>query len=150
LNIKLTSIGIINSAITDRHDKDSWKSAVSDIVLDVSLENSLDRLEEFSHIIVLYWLNKVSSLERTIKKVHPRGNKHLPLVGVLSSRSPARPNPIGIATVRLLARDRNILKVQGLDALDGTPLLDIKPFIPTYDCPAKATTPDWIVKELTG
>jgi tRNA-Thr(GGU) m(6)t(6)A37 methyltransferase TsaA len=150
LNIKLKPIGIINSSITDRHDKDSWKSAISDIVLDVSLENTLDKLEEFSHVIVLYWLHKVVSADRTLEKVHPRGNKKSPLVGVLASRSPARPNPIGMATVRLLARDRNILKVQGLDALNGTPVLDIKPFIPNYDCPAKAITPRWIAKELTG
>ena len=82
-----------------------------------------------------------------MKKVHPKGNEKLPLVGVLASRSPARPNPIGITTVKLLGRDRNVLKVQGLDAVDGTPVLDIKPHIPRYDSPTQATTPDWIARD---
>jgi len=145
--MKLKSIGVINNSIVRRSDKNSWKSAISTIVLDRSLENALDKLEEFSHIIIIYWLHKISSSERSIEKVHPKGKEQLPLVGVLATRSPARPNPIGIATVRLLSRDHNILSVQGLDALDGTPLLDIKPFIPRYDCPAKATTPVWITEK---
>ena len=145
--MELKQIGIINNTIKNRKDKDSWKSAISNIVLDRSLESSLDQLENFSHIIIIYWLHHISSMERTTEKVHPRGKKNLPLVGVFATRSPARPNPIGIATVKLLAREHNILKVQGLDALDGTPLLDIKPFIPAYDCPDKATTPDWVIKQ---
>ena len=140
----LKPIGIINNAITKRSDKETWKSTVSNIVLDSSFEKALDHLDEFSHIIVIYWLHKISSGERNVEKVHPKGKKDLPLVGVLASRSPARPNPIGIATVRLQSRDRNVLRVKGLDALDGTPVLDIKPFIPNYDCPAKAITPGWV------
>ena len=144
MSIEIKPIGIINNAIAKRSNKESWKSAISNIVVDTSLEKALDNLGEFSHIIVIYWLHKVSSAERTIEKVHPKGKKDLPLVGVLASRSPARPNPIGMATVRLLSIDRNVLKVQGLDALNGTPLLDIKPFIPKYDCPEKAITPAWV------
>jgi len=74
-------------------------------------------------------------------KVLPRGKQNLPLVGVLASRSAAHPNPIGVATVKLLERRDNVLKVIGLDAIDGTPILDIKPYIP--DSPAEVHTPSW-------
>jgi tRNA-Thr(GGU) m(6)t(6)A37 methyltransferase TsaA len=67
-------------------------------------------------------------------------------VGVFATRSPARPNPIGLTTVRVLERSRNTLKVTGLDAIDGTPVLDIKPYIPGYDSPTRAKTPSWMKK----
>ena len=81
-------------------------------------------------------------------KVHPRRKQSLPLVGVFATRSPARPNPIGMATVKLLECHDNVLKVIGLDAVDGTPVLDIKPYIPGYDSPNEAKTPDWITVDI--
>jgi tRNA-Thr(GGU) m(6)t(6)A37 methyltransferase TsaA len=78
--------------------------------------------------------------------VHPKRNPDLPLVGVFATRSPARPNPIGIATVKLLECRDNVLKVIGLDAIDGTPVLDIKPHIPGSDSPTSVSTPGWLTK----
>jgi tRNA-Thr(GGU) m(6)t(6)A37 methyltransferase TsaA len=78
--------------------------------------------------------------------VHPKRNQNLPLVGVFATRSPVRPNPMGMATVKLLEHRDNVLKVIGLDAIDGTPVLDIKPYIPGSDSPAAARTPDWLSK----
>jgi tRNA-Thr(GGU) m(6)t(6)A37 methyltransferase TsaA len=77
-------------------------------------------------------------------KIHPKRNRRLPLVGRLVTRTPNRPNLIGKATVRLLQRRGNILKVEGLDAFDGTPVIDIKPYIPGYDSAAGARVPQWI------
>jgi len=79
-------------------------------------------------------------------KVHPRGNKKLPLVGLFATRSPNRPNSIGKATVRLIKREGNVLKVRGLDAIDGTPVIDIKPYLPRYDSVARAKVPWWVSK----
>jgi len=114
----------------------------SDIVINHDLTEALDNLEEFSHIIVLYWMHQVAGQPPT--KVHPRGRQELPEVGVFASRSPNRPNPVGKATVRLLQRQGNILKVEGLDAIDGTPVIDIKPYIPGYDSATNARVPPWI------
>jgi tRNA-Thr(GGU) m(6)t(6)A37 methyltransferase TsaA len=75
------------------------------------------------------------------------GNPDHELMGVFSTRSPHRPNPIGKSTVRLLERRGNILKVQGLDAIDGSPVIDIKPYIPGYDSPKDTKAPSWMVKE---
>ncbi|UCH42652.1 MAG: SAM-dependent methyltransferase [Dehalococcoidales bacterium] len=77
-------------------------------------------------------------------RVHPRGRQELPLRGIFAVRTPNRPNRIGKATVRLIEIDDNILKVKGLDALDGSPVIDIKPYIPGYDSVDEASVPPWI------
>ena len=88
----------------------------------------LDDLEGFSHIILIYHFHLV---KKTLLKVKPyMDNK---LHGVFATRSPSRPNPIGISTVRLVKIDENILYIKDVDILDGTPLLDIKPYVPEID-----------------
>ena len=124
-----------------------WQEVVSEIVVDSSLTEALDALDEFSHIIILYWLHEVSKTTKLPCKTHPRGKPELPLVGRFATRSPNRPNPIGKATVRLLKRQGNILKVEGLDAIDGTPVIDIKPYIPGYDSVADARVPPWVANQ---
>jgi tRNA (Thr-GGU) A37 N-methylase len=79
-----------------------------------------------------------------ILKVHPEGRPELPEVGVLATRSPRRPTPIAMTAVRLLERRGNVLVVRGLDALDATPVLDIKPYLVRGDSIAEATVPDWL------
>jgi len=85
-------------------------------------------IERFSHIIVIYWFHKSTGYSLTVipswdTKPH----------GLFTTRSPNRPCPLGLCVVRLVAREKNILKVKDLDAIDGTPLLDIKPYVPTVD-----------------
>ncbi|MBL7062499.1 MAG: tRNA (N6-threonylcarbamoyladenosine(37)-N6)-methyltransferase TrmO [Dehalococcoidia bacterium] len=145
MDMTLTPIGVVKNSIKDLETED-WKKAVCEIIVNEDQKEALSLIEEFSHVIVLYWMHKVSPSQRLVMRVHPRGRQDLPLVGVLASRSPARPNPIGVSTVTLLERRDNVLKVMGLDAADGTPVLDIKPYIPGYDSPAKAETPDWVTK----
>jgi len=77
-------------------------------------------------------------------KYTPQGRPELPLTGLFATRAPHRPNPVGKATVRLLVRRCNRLRVQGLDAIDGTPVIDIKPYIPGYDSVADAEVPSWV------
>ena len=142
--IFLKPIGIVRSEIKERtrHRPDDL---VSKIIIDESLTEALDNLDEFSHIIVLYWIHK--SPRKAPVKVHPKVNPRNKLMGVFATRSPDRPNPIGKSTVRLLERRGNILKVQGLDAIDGSPVLDIKPYIPGYDSVDDARAPSWMIKE---
>ena len=141
--VKLKLIGVVRSKIKlPTHQKST--DIVSEIVIDNRLTEALDNLEEFSHIIVLYWMHK--SPHRAPIKVHPRGNPGMEPMGVFATRSPDRPNPIGKTTVKLLERKGNILKVQGFDAIDGTPVLDIKPYIPGYDSADNAEAPAWMIK----
>ena len=141
-SMTLKAIGIVRSEIKQPTRQDC-KEIVSDIVIDSSLTEALDNLDDFSHIIVLYWMHR--AINRQVPtKVHPMGKQEVPLVGLFASRSPNRPNPIGKATVRLLQRQGNILKVEGLDAIDGTPVIDIKPYIPGYDSVTNSKVPPWI------
>lgn len=119
-----------------------WDNVVSRIEIDPDLTEALDNLDEFSHIIVLYWMDRLATEPQPLK-VHPRRDPGLPLVGFFATRSPKRPNPIGKTTARLLKRERNILTVSGLDAIDGTPVIDIKPYLPGYDSAGDARTPSW-------
>jgi len=141
----LKAIGIVRNEIKQPARRD-WGETVSEIVIDPGLTEALDGLEDFSHIIVLYWMHQVISREVPLK-IHPMGRQELPLVGLFAARTPNRPNRIGKATVRLLQRQGNILMVRGLDALDGSPVIDIKPYLPGYDSATDATVPQWITNQ---
>jgi len=143
LAMELKAIGVVSNGIKQamRH---GWREVVSEITINRELTEALDGLEDFSHIIVLYWMHQLPEGRKLSLKVHPMGNPELPLTGRFATRSPSRPNPIGQATVELLGRRANVLKVKGLDAIDGTPVIDIKPFIPGYDSAPEAKAPRWM------
>lgn len=123
--IVLKPIGFVRTQAIDDEVKD--KNRLSQIVIDDGLAEALEGIEDFSHLFVLFWLHKVKKEERKILKVHPRGRKDSPLLGVFATRTMYRPNPIGLTLVELVRVDGNVLTVRGLDAFDGTPVLDIKP-----------------------
>ncbi len=143
-DMTLKAIGIVRNEIRQPSRHDSEK-VISEIVFDSSLTEALDDLDDFSHIIVLYWMHHATGQPPV--KVHPQGRGELPLVGLFATRSPNRPNPVGKATVRLVERRGNILKVEGLDAIDGTPVIDIKPYLPGYDSVTNAKVPQWITNQ---
>ncbi|MFC2059477.1 tRNA (N6-threonylcarbamoyladenosine(37)-N6)-methyltransferase TrmO [Chloroflexota bacterium] len=129
----IKAIGTVRNEVKQRPPAGyDWGKVASEIVIDSSLTEALDGLEEFSHIIVLFWLHQATSGKVPLK-VHPWGNQELPLTGLFATRSPNRPNRIGKTTAKLLQRQGNVLKVEGLDALDSTPVIDIKPYIYKYD-----------------
>ena len=136
-------IALVNNQIKDKQPPGfNWDKVLSCIEVDSRYSQALEGLEEYSHIIVIYWLNR-SDNNRIALKVHPRGDKKLPLVGLFASRSPYRPNPVGQKVVRLLRRQDNILWIEGLDAIDATPVIDIKPYIPDYDSAVDTRVPGW-------
>jgi len=120
--------------------------AISELVINEDLEGVLDGIDDFSHLMVLYWSHLVPDEKRSVTKVHPLGSKDFPLVGVFATHSPARPNGILVTVVRLIERRRSILKVTGLDALDGSPILDIKPYLPDGQNVKDVRMPDWMRK----
>ena len=118
------------------------------IVVYDDYREALDFIEYFTHLVVVYWLHKVPERERSTVKVKPPF-KDMPALGVFATRFPARPNPIGLTTVRLLGRKENVLVVEGLDAEPGSPILDLKPYIPLYDRPrGRVELPGWVKKHL--
>jgi len=145
--MRLQAIGIVHSdfkALTSA--RLDLKKITAEIEIDPQYTEALSGLEGFSHIIVLFWLHRASFNIRHLKG-HPMGNENAAPQGIFALRTPQRPNPIGKTTVRLLETRGNILKVQGLDAIAGSIVLDIKPYIPGYDSAAGATVPDWVQLE---
>lgn len=120
---------------TSREDRQRFFSQVrAEITLRPELIPGLEGLREGAYLWVLYWMDQLSDEERGMLQAHPRGDRSLPLQGVFSLRSPMRPNPIGLTRVRLLGRRDNWLLVQGLDALAGTPIVDLKTWSEESDC----------------
>jgi tRNA-Thr(GGU) m(6)t(6)A37 methyltransferase TsaA len=120
------------------------RSLVSELVINPELEGILDGLEDFSHALILYWPHLLPPHGRSLIKVHPIGQKEFPLVGVFSTCSPARPNPILVTTVRIMGKKGNTLRVQGLEAVDGSPIIDIKPYTMTYCSAEDVKLSDWM------
>jgi len=143
-SINLAPIGqVINGVEYPNHVK--WETITSEVVIAPQLVEALDGIDGFSHILIIFYLHKVGEERRSRLKVHPQGRKELPLTGVFATRSPVRPNPIGVTVVKLLERRENVLKVLGLDAYDGTPVLDVKPYLRRDDLLKEATMPDWLL-----
>jgi tRNA-Thr(GGU) m(6)t(6)A37 methyltransferase TsaA len=120
------------------------RQAISEIVIDETLADTLDGIEEYSHLVVLYWAHKVPEEGRSLVKVHPMGRSEIPSVGIFSTCSPARPNPVLTTVVRLCGRRENVLEVAGLDAVDGSPVVDIKPYVKDFYPQSGVRIPDWM------
>jgi len=122
------------------------RKSISELVVDSDLveDGILDGIEEFSHLLVLYWPHLGPAEGRKLTRGHPLGRKDFPLVGIFATRSPMRPNPVLLTTVRLVQRQGNVLRVTGLDAVDGSPLIDIKPYTPGYHQVHDLRMPEWM------
>jgi len=141
--IRLSLIGFVRRKVKEEDVKD--KSLVCSIIVKKGYEKALDGVEDFSHIYVIFWMYKIGDAERRTLKTHPRGRMDLPLLGVFATRSPLRPNPIGLTIVELLGRKGNVLTVRGLDAFDGTPVIDVKPYN-HWDKIEDVKVPKWWLK----
>lgn len=143
--IELKPIGFIRNVGKKEKDRfGSWKKVVSELAINKEYQEALKGLEDYSHLLVVFWLDKVKGCE--LRHV-PQGKVgKAPEVGIFACRCPQRPNPVGLSTVKILNIKDNLLKVEGLDALDGTPIIDIKPYTPQYDAVSEAKVPDWVNK----
>jgi tRNA-Thr(GGU) m(6)t(6)A37 methyltransferase TsaA len=104
----------------------------------------LKGIENFSHLIILYWIHlRDNEEERRTLLVFPKRHAVNVETGVFACRSPSRPNPIGLCVVRLLKIEECNLTVKDLDALEGSPIIDIKPYIPRADSIPNAQVPEW-------
>ena len=124
--------GIIRSPFKSMNEaprQGRFSDAVGEVLIFEEYKSGLDGLQECSHIILIYWMHKA---KRNVLKVIPPGSNECK--GVFATRSPHRPNPIGLTVVNLLEIRKNVLVVKGIDAIDKTPLIDIKPFFKDVDC----------------
>ena len=126
------------------HTHNGWTADISQINLLPKYAGGLGGLKGYSHIIVLFLVHRAKEWKM------PKNNRKPPHVKVFATRMPVRPNSIGMSVVELLdfSTDTGRITVKGLDALNGTPVLDIKPYIPNFDSYPEASVPKWVRKHL--
>jgi tRNA-Thr(GGU) m(6)t(6)A37 methyltransferase TsaA len=144
MEVTLRPIGVVHNQIPPGTRRIARQEVESEIVINPEWVDALEGVEGFSHLWVIFHFSQSPSPETP--RVHPQGRDDVPFVGIFSTRSPVRPNPIGLALVELLALDGNRLCVRGLDAFDGTPVLDLKPYLPEGDSSPQARVPHWLVR----
>lgn len=130
-----------------QHTHPHHEDIQAEIVIDPQWEELLDGIQGYSHIMVLYWPHLLTPGQRQMRKVHPMGRKDIAQQGIFATRSPARPNPILVTVARLLERRGSVLVVQGLEAVDGSPVLDIKPHTGSFHAANDTVVvPDWMAQ----
>jgi tRNA (adenine37-N6)-methyltransferase len=141
--ITLTPIGYVSGSRDDTRD-DGWGAIEASIHLSPDFgPEAFEGLEEFSHVEVVYFFDRVPEerIERSSR--HPRGNTAWPKVGIFAQRGKNRPNRLGVSVVRLVRRSGRQLILQGLDAINGTPVLDIKPVMREFLPAGEIRQPQW-------
>ncbi|MDM8000777.1 MAG: tRNA (N6-threonylcarbamoyladenosine(37)-N6)-methyltransferase TrmO [Dehalococcoidia bacterium] len=149
-SIELKPVGVIRTTLSNDEIRDSWPEGIrAEIEVFEVYADALDGIEGFSHLMILFYLHEASEAQKRTLRARPKRflrlglrQEDLPLVGVFCLDSPHRPNPLGLTIVRLLSRKGNVLMVDGLDAFNNTPVLDIKPYTPER-CVSAVQLPDW-------
>jgi len=146
MEIKLRPIGVVKNSRATPSD-DFWGEVVSEIELadHIPIE-SITGISGFSHLEVIYFYDKVNDSE-IVFSGRPRGNPDYPVIGIFGQRKKDRPNKLGLCTVELVGHSEKILKVKYLDAINGTPILDIKPVFKEFEPKKEIKQPTW-VKDL--
>jgi len=148
--ISCNPIGTVRCQV-ENMSEGNWSKIESEIHIDPELADGLQGLSGFSHILVVFFLDRAQGFDPAKQLLrNPRGMEHLAAVGVFAQRTKFRPNPIGVTAVKLLGVEGNVVRVSGLDALNGTPVLDIKPYMPPFDRMQDVTMPDWVDAFLKG
>ncbi|UCC51437.1 MAG: tRNA (N6-threonylcarbamoyladenosine(37)-N6)-methyltransferase TrmO [Anaerolineaceae bacterium] len=147
--IAMSPIGFVSRTSQQENERD--RNLIVKIVLKEALTAALDGIEAWSHLYVVFWLDRIGRKEKPVL-LHPHSG-----LGIFATRAPIHPNPIGLTLVELVEREKNVLWVRGLDAYDETPVLDIKPY-PDWEQSLLVVTdfriPEWlrsiIEKDETG
>ena len=143
MEIRLTPIATVKNTRT-APDDDFWGGIISAIELapDIPAE-ALDGIELFSHLEIIYYFNRTTD-NKIVHTRRPRGNPDYPKMGIFAQRNKDRPNSIGLTTVELIEHSGRMIKVRYLDAIDGTPILDIKPVFKEFMPQMPVRQPEWV------
>jgi tRNA (adenine37-N6)-methyltransferase len=147
--LQIEPIGVVESSVKDPVDE-AWGSVTSKVILRPEYAPGLLGLDAFSHVIVVTYLHQASFDPSRHLQRRPRGLEQMPNVGIFSQRAKDRPNYLGVTAVKLLAVGEKDITVRGLDAIDGTPVIDIKPYYPQFDRIPSARVPDWVHELMKG
>jgi len=141
--VNIEPIGIVKSPVKEPIDE-NWRQVIAEVHLDDSLAPGLTGIDQFSHLVVVFFMHRYSFTPAADLVRRPQERADMPEVGIFAQRAKHRPNPIGITVVELIELRGPVLVVKGLDAIDGTPVLDIKPYVPAFDSRPTAVVPMWI------
>jgi tRNA-Thr(GGU) m(6)t(6)A37 methyltransferase TsaA len=151
VSIEITPIGHVRGGRADAID-DDWGSVIATIELDASQfdPDVTAGLAEFSHLDVVYVFHLVDEAKIETRARHPRNNPDWPLVGIFAQRAKGRPNRIGVTTCEIVAVDGLSVTVRGLDAIDGTPVVDLKPYMIEFAPRSEVREPAWARELMAG
>ncbi len=147
--IRLHVIGTVKNGRDDAADR-GWGAVVSAIEMLPEFVAGIEGLGSFSHCLVLFYMDRDPDQEAPTLERRPRGRADMPLLGVFAQRARRRPNPVGITAVEIVRVEPGKVVVRGLDALDGTPVLDLKPYVPVFDRREAARVPEWMDRLMEG
>lgn len=143
MNISLQPIATVKNSRTTPID-DQWSEIISVIELaDHIPAEALNNITDFSHLEIIFYFDQVKN-DKIVFSGRPRGNPDYPLVGILAQRKKDRPNKIGLCTVELVEHNGRTITVRNFDAIDGTPILDIKPVFKEFQPQGAIKQPDWV------
>lgn len=144
MNINVQSIGKVHNERTEIAD-DFWGNVISTIEIDAEKygEDCLLELATFSHLEVIFYMNRLDPQNVYTGSRHPRNNIDFPKVGIFAQRVKKRPNLLGLSRCTILKVEGNKITVKGLDAIDGTPIIDIKPFMIQFGPIGQVKQPEW-------
>lgn len=145
MKIEIEQIGIINNERKVIED-DFWANVNSTITIDSQKfgDDCLNELSTFSHLEIIYFMNKLQNEEVYTGSRHPRNNKDFPKVGIFAQRVKKRPNLLGLSRCQIIKVEKNVITVKGLDALDKTPVIDIKPVMKQFEPIGEIKQPKWV------
>ncbi len=147
----LLPVGRVRGGRTEPED-DGWDAVEAAIELNAGRfgPDAVAGLDAFSHLEVVFLFHRVDPGAIEVGARRPRGNPDWPEVGIFAQRGKDRPNRLGVSRPRLLAVDGLVLRVRGLDAIDGTPVLDVKPHMPQFDARGAVRGPRWADELMAG
>ena len=143
--ITMHPVGYVQNEIHTPAD-DIWNKVISEIHINADLQDGLQGLADWSHVVVIFQMHETQFDRETHLVRRPRERDDMPRLGIFAQRARHHPNTIGITAVRLLGIENHIVRVKGLDAIHGTPVLDIKPYAPIYDGVSEPLVPAWFVR----
>lgn len=147
MKIELTPVAYVKNNRTKIED-DNWGGIISEIELAEHITTeAFDGIDSFSHLHIIFYMDKVLDEKAKAQSRHPRNNLALPKLGTFAQRNKNRPNKLGLTTVELIDRSERIISVKNLDAINGTPVLDIKPVMKEFDAKTAIRQPN-LTKEI--
>jgi tRNA-Thr(GGU) m(6)t(6)A37 methyltransferase TsaA len=141
-------IGEVKSPVTEAVDM-NWGAVISEIVLKPEFAPGLLGLGDFSHAMILTFLHEAKYVPEVHLRRHPQERQDMPFLGIFAQRARHRPNRIGVTACEIVEVTEGSVKVRALDAINGTPVIDVKPYVPIYDR-KDATIPEWMENMMKG